>query len=372
MSNSPGLDFRVWNGKQTKNESSQPETKITYPSDFEDTTSKSNSDKSEQIYEEDAGPSEEQTEEQCAEVLLSEGAFSEGSNGFDFLKDCKISVKVDLPDDKASKKVTFKLFSSYNDEEFDHQFQVEGFVKDGYAEAEIPQLFHDENFYQDTEKPPDAKCNYFFKASHKDCKSELTSEFLEMPLEDFGKFEVLFAIDPNSDESQDDKLILYSTDEEGTYIQEKTPQDNISENPEETIIEFTEIPKKLNFSLGVDPGKEGDPYLVFENRPFGQWFDESPDNAMKNEFRAQFKIDPNEASSSDDKFILFSVDDNQTYKQQKTVKDDLTSDDDTVEIVFDDLDRELSYSLQVDPGKEGEPYFVFENRPFNDLSKGNT
>lgn len=180
--------------------------------------------------------------------------------------------------------------------------------------------------------------------------------------------EILFSIDPKSAESQDDKFILYSTDEGDSYYQEKTPNDNISENDNETLIKFTKIRKDLNYSLGVDPGKEGDPYLVFKDRSFGFWFSDPLDSTMKNEFKAQFIVNPNDENNSDYRFILLSVDNNK-YKQEKTIKDDLTSNDDKVEIIFDDLDRELSYSLQVDPGNEGEPYFVFENRPYNDLSK---
>ncbi len=186
-----------------------------------------------------------------------------------------------------------------------------------------------------------------------------------------GEFEVAFAIDPKSAECQDDKFTLFSTDEENTYFQEKTPQDNISQTAGETKIRFTGLRKDLSYSLGVDPGEEGEPYLVFENLAYGAWEEGPVDPDMKVEFKMRFNVDPNESGSEDDQFILTSTDSRQKIKQIKTIKDDLTQGDDTVEILFDNLDRSLSYSLQVDPGAEGEPYFIFKNRPYAELSKGN-
>lgn len=187
-----------------------------------------------------------------------------------------------------------------------------------------------------------------------------------------GQFEVAFAIDPNSAESQDDKFILYSTDDENTYFQEKTPKDNISEEKGTTMIRFTGLKKDLNYSLGVDPGIEGKPYLVFENLAYGGWESGPLDPDMKVEFKMKFAIDPNEKESRDDTFVLASTDSEQKINIVKTIKDDLTKGDDNVEILFDKLDRSLNYSLQVNPGNESDPYFVFEDRPYADLSKGNS
>lgn len=186
-----------------------------------------------------------------------------------------------------------------------------------------------------------------------------------------GTFEVTFAIDPNSAEAQDDKFILYSTDDDNTYYQEKTPKDNISKDKSDTVIRFTGLKKDLNYSLGVDPGKEGDPYLVFEDLPYGAWEQGPLDPDMKTEFRMRFDVDPKENSTRDDRFILISTDAAHKINITKTIKDDLTQGDNTVEILFEKLDHSLSYSLQVDPGAEGKPYFVFKNRPYSELSKGN-
>jgi len=183
-----------------------------------------------------------------------------------------------------------------------------------------------------------------------------------------GTLEVVFAIDPESAESQDDKFILYSTDDENTYYQEKTPLDNISNGKGTTKIRFNGLPKELNYSLGVDPGKEGDPYLIFENKPYGSWC-ENPVTEMTTEFKVKFHIDPNKGENANNRFILFSTDTAKSYHQEKTIKDDVTAGDDVTEIVFSDLNRDLCYSLQVDPGDKRKPYLVFENRTYADLSK---
>ncbi len=180
------LDLNVWKSKPSGGQSSGVETPISYPSDFAGSGSSSQSKKNEQYVEEDLAEASSQTttqddEQEQSEVKLSEGEFIQGENGFGFLYDCKIKVKVEYKKGNSSKFVKFKLFSKYNDQEFDHQYQVEGTEKDGYSEATVPKLFYDENYYNDASKPPDAKCYYFFKASHPECKEEHVSEDLEMP-----------------------------------------------------------------------------------------------------------------------------------------------------------------------------------------------
>ena len=132
-------------------------------------------------------------------LRLSEGVFLPGQEGFKFLKECKVKVKVSLPEDMKSASITFKLFSLYNDGkediEYDHKHHVSGDTKDGYAEAVIKQLFYDENYANDKDKAPDAKCKYFFRASHKRAEEEKKSEYLEMPQENdseelYGGFEL--------------------------------------------------------------------------------------------------------------------------------------------------------------------------------------
>ncbi len=76
-------------------------------------------------------------------------------------------------------------------------------------------------------------------------------------------------------------------------------------------------------------------------------------------------IDPAKAESLDDKFTLSSSDG--SYEKILTVKDDMTPGDEFVDLIYDNLKPKLNYSLEVNPGKEGSPYKLFEDVPYNDI-----
>ena len=78
-------------------------------------------------------------------------------------------------------------------------------------------------------------------------------------------------------------------------------------------------------------------------------------------------IDPNDPDSQDDTYTLFSTDDAKTYSKDQTVKDDQVPGDSYTDLTFTDMDTSLSYSLKIDRGKDGEAYFLFENKPFEEL-----
>lgn len=91
--------------------------------------------------------------------------------------------------------------------------------------------------------------------------------------------------------------------------------------------------------------------------------DEEEETEIKYKLHVRLPIDPNEAQSLDDRFTLFGGDnvDDRQYEQVKTTSDDTVDGDDYVDLVFTDLIEGLDYWLEVDPGKEGEPYFAFES-----------
>lgn len=127
------------------------------------------------------------------ELKISTGVFLPGPDGFDFLKECSVKVNVGfLKEEKKSAKIDFSLFSLYTKDgkelEYDHKYQVnanasrEQSSDSGYAEAKIPKLWYDENYYDDTEKSADATCAYFFLANHpRALEKNVKSELLEMP-----------------------------------------------------------------------------------------------------------------------------------------------------------------------------------------------
>jgi transcription initiation factor IIF auxiliary subunit len=94
-------------------------------------------------------------------VKLSQGRFLPAPEGVDFNKKCKVKVKVDFLSDEAKpmKKVTFDLHSTYNTPEKSLSHQVDGYEKDGWAEAELTMYY-----------PPDHKgddsAEYYFMVRH--------------------------------------------------------------------------------------------------------------------------------------------------------------------------------------------------------------
>jgi len=79
------------------------------------------------------------------------------------------------------------------------------------------------------------------------------------------------------------------------------------------------------------------------------------------------EISPDDTSVLDDKYTLFSTDENESYTQTLTVKDDKIDGDDKITLEYKDIIENLNYSLQVDTGSQGQVYFVFEDIPLEEL-----
>ncbi len=88
-----------------------------------------------------------------------------------------------------------------------------------------------------------------------------------------GVFKVRLQIDPNSEESKDDKFTLYSTDSNKTYQQVKTVKDDKVTGDNFVDLIFTGLDESLSYTLEIDTDAEGKPYYIFENRPFGKWIE---------------------------------------------------------------------------------------------------
>ena len=79
-------------------------------------------------------------------------------------------------------------------------------------------------------------------------------------------------------------------------------------------------------------------------------------------------IDPSSAKATDATYSLVSTDPQKTYQQTKTIKDDTDRNDDMLSFTFTNVKKDLSYSLEIDPGAGGEKYFYFENMDFQELA----
>jgi hypothetical protein len=80
-------------------------------------------------------------------------------------------------------------------------------------------------------------------------------------------------------------------------------------------------------------------------------------------------INPNLAESHDDTFTLLSTDNESTYRETLTIADDKVDGDNCVDLEFSGLKRGLQYSLEIDPGAQGKPYYYFRDKPLSELLK---
>ena len=80
-------------------------------------------------------------------------------------------------------------------------------------------------------------------------------------------------------------------------------------------------------------------------------------------------IDADDECPSDDKFTLRGGPDPETveYEQERTAQDDLIEGDDYIDIIFTDLIPGLTYSLEVKPGEDEDPYFLFEDLDYQGM-----
>jgi hypothetical protein len=209
--------------------------------------------------------------------------------------------------------------------------------------------------------------------------SELAGLSWQLPPDDAGEegdgdLRVRLAIDPNDAKSFDDRFTLKSTN--GAYSQTKTIKDDLERGDRVVDLRFTGMPRDLDYSLEVDLGKEGAPQLAFENVPYRElaglsWQllppESESDQPPTGDLRVRIAMNPDEARSKDDRFILTS--DDGAFRQVKSVKDDLEKGDDSLDLLFTGLPRNKAFQLEHDPGKEGRPVVVFADVPYDQLAQ---
>jgi predicted TIM-barrel fold metal-dependent hydrolase len=111
-------------------------------------------------------------------VKLSEGKFLPRPEGVEFNKKCKVQVKVEFLDQSARpmKKVTFSLYSIFQEKTDDLCHSVDGYEEKGFAEAEMTM------YYPPDHQLDDKTAEYFFKAEHIRGEKIIESEHLVMPV----------------------------------------------------------------------------------------------------------------------------------------------------------------------------------------------
>ena len=83
--------------------------------------------------------------------------------------------------------------------------------------------------------------------------------------------------------------------------------------------------------------------------------------------RFRIELDPENETLEDDVFTLLSTDPEQRYRLELTVKDDKIPGDKYLDLEFVDLIPDLDYSLLVNPGAQGNEYFILENASYEEL-----
>lgn len=98
--------------------------------------------------------------------------------------------------------------------------------------------------------------------------------------------------------------------------------------------------------------------------------DETKTKSEKRTIHIRLNVDPNDEKSFDDIFTLFSTDGAKSYRRSLTIRNDKVAGDDMLDLDFIDCPDDLSYTLEVDLGKEGRIYYPFEDTPFKELANG--
>jgi hypothetical protein len=89
-----------------------------------------------------------------------------------------------------------------------------------------------------------------------------------------------------------------------------------------------------------------------------------------NQLVVELEIDPDDQASHDDKYTLYCHNDESTYKKTLTVKDDKIEGDEFISLKFENIKSNNNYSLEINPGSDGEPYLLFEDIPLDTLLAG--
>ncbi len=82
------------------------------------------------------------------------------------------------------------------------------------------------------------------------------------------------------------------------------------------------------------------------------------------------QINPDDEDSQDDTIRLFSAGNEQKYDTTLTVKEDKIPDDDCLTLEFSDLNKNLSYTLEINPGNKENIYYMFENKTLEEITNG--
>lgn len=82
----------------------------------------------------------------------------------------------------------------------------------------------------------------------------------------------------------------------------------------------------------------------------------------RNNFYLRLDIDPNDIANSSETITLFSTDAAKKINIVKTIKDDILKSDTYLDLLFEELDPSLKYTLDINIGKDGETHQLFTDQ----------
>jgi hypothetical protein len=177
---------------------------------------------------------------------------------------------------------------------------------------------------------------------------------------------VRLEIDPADAAHQGDWFSLRSTD--GNYQQHRSVKDDHTPGDQCVDLLFTGVDPALRYSLEVDPRPSGQAHLVFENRPYSELAAKAPDAPVpkdpgSGDFRVRLDVDPADLTEATDRFVLRGA---RGYQQIKTVKDDQLAGDQCVDLLFTEIPRTESLTLEIEDARGR--HVVFSDVDYTDLA----
>ena len=144
-----------------------------------------------------------------------------------------------------------------------------------------------------------------------------------------------------------------------------TPSDYGFESADDSTKAMKNVFELLGISTDADFKKAEELVWNKKIRVIVTMTDKRPASTDTVTLRVRIPIDPADSKSADDTFELTSTDG--SYKNTLTVKDDSKPGDTFVDLIYDGIDRGLSYTLEINPGAGAESYFIFQNTPYSDI-----
>lgn len=129
----------------------------------------------------DDEPTPQQRKDDGPEVRLSQPEIAAPSDGFNFNKKCTLKVNVEYLKETSRKRVLFEFFAECDGEKELIESGLEGFEKDGVAEAQA-MLYYPEKYKEgDT-------AEFFFEASHNKGVKKVNSDKVSLPQKAYIRF----------------------------------------------------------------------------------------------------------------------------------------------------------------------------------------